>query len=405
MPVYFNLFSEEDLDYLNSLSQVLEAKARLERSSIVYFSIPLTDAVRHALKERLGLDLASNSEIPMRWIKGDTPSHVDTGSKPFENTYLAYINETSGQFILGSDSYTIAKNTAFVFNEGLRHETIDTGSSPRLLLGPMNEFASPVGAPSAISYYDNYADAYNQTGNTIAIQTTDFVLGNITSGDIGSFTQWRIAYVYGLQPYEYPTGAYNNGTDITTLGVKAGYSYFVYPSAPCFLDGTQVLCRVDDIDTYVPIESIKVGTLVKTSLNGYKRVEIIRKGVIQNLGDNSRVQNRLYKCTPANYPDLVEDLYITGCHSILVDNFTDLERANTINQLTRVFITDKKYRLMAWLDERAEPWNMDGNYTIWHLALENADVKMNYGIYVNGGLLVESCCIDFLKNKSNMVDI
>jgi hypothetical protein len=58
---------------------------------------------------------------------------------------------------------------------------------------------------------------------------------------------------------------------------------------------------------------------------------------------------------------------------------------------------------MAHIDERAEPWNAEGEYTIWHVALEHADERMNYGVYVNGGLLVESCSINFLKNKSNMI--
>ena len=58
---------------------------------------------------------------------------------------------------------------------------------------------------------------------------------------------------------------------------------------------------------------------------------------------------------------------------------------------------------MACVDERAVPWNSKGIYTIWHFALENNDEKMNYGVYANGGLLVETCSINFLKKKSNMV--
>jgi hypothetical protein len=85
-----------------------------------------------------------------------------------------------------------------------------------------------------------------------------------------------------------------------------------------------------------------------------------------------------------------------------VSAITDTQREDTIKQLGRIFVTDKKYRLMASVDERAEPWNSEGSYTIWHFALENTDEKMNYGVYANGGLLVESCSIHFLKNKSNM---
>jgi hypothetical protein len=54
------------------------------------------------------------------------------------------------------------------------------------------------------------------------------------------------------------------------------------------------------------------------------------------------------------------------------------------------------------VDELAEPWNSKGAYTIWHFALENNDERMNYGVYANGGLLVETCSIMFLKKKSNM---
>jgi hypothetical protein len=67
-----------------------------------------------------------------------------------------------------------------------------------------------------------------------------------------------------------------------------------------------------------------------------------------------------------------------------------------------MYVTDKKYRLMACVDKRAEPWNSEGAYPIWHFALEHSDERMNYGVYVNGGLLVETCSIQFLKSKSNM---
>ena len=68
----------------------------------------------------------------------------------------------------------------------------------------------------------------------------------------------------------------------------------------------------------------------------------------------------------------------------------------------KLFVTDKKYRLMACLDDRAEPWNSKGEYTIWHFALENDNEAVNYGVYANGGLLVETCSIRVLKYKSNM---
>lgn len=396
--IFYELFPEEEINYIINLPQVLEAKTKLDTTSVVYFTIPLTDSIRNSLMNRLSLDLSTVNEIPMRWMKGDVSPHIDSGVTPFENTYLAYMNTNEGEIVIDNTHYSISENTAFVFNEGLMHYTQNTGTEPRLLLGPMNEFAEPVGA--TITYYDNYADAYAQNGNSIAYQGTTWILNdpNWLSGNLYGYTAWRVAYVYGGT---IPTGVYNNGFDLATLGLGS-YGFYVYPEIPCFLEGTTVLCQIDGVDKYVPIENIESGTLVKTNIDGYKKVEVIGKGDIDNPGHKERIENRLYKCSTTNYPELSQDLFITGCHSILVDTITDTQREKLTNQLGRIFVTSNKYRLTAFVDERAEPWDSEGIYNIWHLALENPDVKMNYGIYVNGGLLVETCSINFLKNRSNM---
>ena len=170
----------------------------------------------------------------------------------------------------------------------------------------------------------------------------------------------------------------------------------------CFLQGSTIICLVDGAEQYILIEHLVKGTLVKTSLHGYKPVVLVGKGTIHNPGNDERTENRLYKCSVAKYPQLKDDLYITGCHSILEFPITEKQKEAIINQMGRLFVTDLKYRLMACIDERAEPWNSKGEYTIWHIALENSDELMNYGIYANGGLLVETCSIWFLKHKTNM---
>jgi hypothetical protein len=149
MSVYSNVFSDEDVRQLNALSVVLDAKARLQQTRVVYFTIPLTPSLRASLESKMGLDLRDVTEIPMRWIQGDTPHHVDVGaSGAFENTYLVYLNDSEGEFVLGTNEYPITSNTAYVFNEGVDHKTQNTGSLPRLLVGPMNELAQPVGLPT-----------------------------------------------------------------------------------------------------------------------------------------------------------------------------------------------------------------------------------------------------------------
>jgi hypothetical protein len=499
--IYPNLLSNEELYYLNNHLNVLSAKASLDSNSsgMVYFSVPITDSLRATLQSKFGLDLSINSQIPMRWIKGDTAPHIDVGSSKFQNTYLLYLNDSPGEFIVDSQSYPIKTNSGFVFNEGLSHKTQGTGIVPRLLLGPMNELVEPVGAPTTRydiqislpapsnlvvfngyfnvfndtnivdSFYDStdpntnirsngnnggptylyysgwlcfdgggcnitkfpysygptegdynmYGTTSSSTGNIDGLGTFTFKFYNnridyyATEADAladtnsiggnnsfvigGPFTtSWRIASnSFGSSSQSV---VYSNGDVLNTDG-----HYFLYPSAPCFLEGTTVLCNLDGIEKYVPVEKIKNGTLVKTSLNGYKEVVLIGKGTIQNPGNDERTENRLYKCSTSNYPQLKEDLYITGCHSILEFPITDKQKDAAIKHLGKLFVTDKKYRIMACVDERAEPWNSKGSYTIWHFALANKDEKMNYGVYVNGGLLVETCSINFLKNKSNII--
>lgn len=171
---------------------------------------------------------------------------------------------------------------------------------------------------------------------------------------------------------------------------------------PCFLEGTKILCLNSQMkEEYIPIENIRKGHLVKTLLNGFKPVCLIGKSKISNPGVDDRIKNRLYKCSKEKYPELFEDLYITGCHSILIDELSDLQREQTLDALGDIFVTDEKYRLMAYLDERSEPYTEQGIYTIWHLALENSDYLMNYGIYANG-LLVESTSKRYMKELSGM---
>jgi hypothetical protein len=396
--LFSDILSTEDINYLKQLPEVLEAKTKLDTYTSygkVYFSISLTDSIRTALETHFGLDLSNVTTIPMRWIKGDTSPHIDTGMAKFERTHLVYLNSCPGEFVVNTTEYPILENTGYVFNEGVSHKTLNTGLVPRLMIGPMSEQAFAVGGN--LTYYPSQADALANTN--ILGGSYGYIVGIADAyGTNGGYTSWRIAS--NSSGTSSKSVVYNNGDTLIGDG-----TYNLYPSdVPCFLEGSQILCHVDGKDTYMPVEQMRPGTLVKTSLDGYKPVVMIGTGPIHNPGTDERTQNRLYKCTPANYPELTEDLFITGCHSILVDVLTDKQREETIKQLGATYVTSRKYRLMAIIDERAEPWVYAGTYTIWHFALENDDYYSNYGVYANG-LLVETCSKRYLKELSNMTII
>jgi hypothetical protein len=92
---------------------------------------------------------------------------------------------------------------------------------------------------------------------------------------------------------------------------------------------------------------------------------------------------------------------LTGAHSILVNDITDKQRADLTELGGRIFITDDKYRLMACVDDRSEPYEAEGLFTIWHFALEHTQYTWNYGVYANG-LLVETTSLRMIKEFSGM---
>jgi len=402
--IYTNVLSNEEINYLNNLPEVVDAKISLDSKSsgMVYFSVPITDSIRDTLQSQFGLDLSTRTSIPMRWIKGDTAPHIDTvastfqGASSFQNTYLLYLNDSPGKLIVDSNSYPIKANSGFVFNEGLPHETQYTENVPRLLLGPMNEFAEPVGLSAGIYYYSTQADAIARVSGLGYSGNLVFTVG--TGGPFGGFTSWRIASSSNGSSSK--AVVYNN-TDVLNSDDNTAY-YYLYPagpSAPCFLEGSKILCLVNNKDVYVPIEDIRKGMLVKTNYhNNYKPVELIGYSTVINNIDSPV----LYKCKKENYPALEEDLILTEYHAILVDHLNEIQRKNTIKKLGNIYKTQNKFRLIASVDDRAEPWTKAGKHTVWHLALQNDNIYNNYGIYANGGLLVESISLRYLKEKSNM---
>jgi alpha-tubulin suppressor-like RCC1 family protein len=167
----------------------------------------------------------------------------------------------------------------------------------------------------------------------------------------------------------------------------------------CFKSDSKILTDKG----YVPIQELRKGDLVKTLLHGYKPIDMIGKRDIYHPAISERIKDQLYQCS---HPEVFEPLVITGCHSILVENSTAVVNAEQIEKVKEVnggiYLTDGKLRLPACVDERASVYEIPGNYTIYHIALEHEDYFMNYGIYANG-LLVESCSKRYLSELSNMV--
>ena len=189
------------------------------------------------------------------------------------------------------------------------------------------------------------------------------------------------------------TNVIAGGNPVTNQGLWYSSNYV------CFKIDTKILTDKG----YIPIQNLKKGDLVKTCLHEYVPIHAIGVKEIYHPNVSERINNQLYECTSKNCPELFENLIITGCHCILVDNFKDDIQKESVKNLYNgeIFVTDGKYRLPACIDERTNVYENEGTHTVYHLALENDNYSMNYGIYANG-LLVESCSKRYLIEKSNM---
>ena len=197
-------------------------------------------------------------------------------------------------------------------------------------------------------------------------------------------------------------------TATNAAGSSAPSSAFPMTTAPapsrpaCFLKGTQILCLNSSLkEEYIPIEKIRPDMLVKTSTKSYVKVVVVGKAKFKNPNSDRRCLDRLYRLPKKNYPELKEDLILTGNHSILVENMTDEEKRLTIMLVNKIYVTTGMYRLLAHVDWRAEPYLNPGIHEVWHLALENENYVCNYGVYANG-LIAETSSLRNLIEFSDM---
>lgn len=360
------ILTEEQIEAIVNSQHVLMAKERLATSNTVRFTMDLPTDVHATLQESLGLDLPE--QVPMRWIQGDTPSHADAGQSVFERTHLVYLTDSIGEFYLGNESFPICKGESFVFPHGTLHGTAHTGTTPRLMIGPMSEDADPVGANGI--YYclsQNNALAYV----SFVIDPDNYTIQ--PPGVVGGYANWKIAS--NSTGTSSQAGVYNEGDVLNSVG-----AYFLYPEGViCFGKGSMIQCEGGS----VPVEELKVGMKVKTLKHGYKAVTLLGTSVIRNPAGSERIRDRLYI-----YPK--ENLVLTGGHSVLLDTISGEQLARIKDSFGKIHFTEGKIRLLAMDDDEAEPYLKKGPFPIYNFVLEAPNEHTNYGVFANGKLVESS---------------
>jgi hypothetical protein len=169
----------------------------------------------------------------------------------------------------------------------------------------------------------------------------------------------------------------------------------------CFLEGTKLYAHVHDKDLYVNIEDLRSGDILNTYLHGKKAIKFIGKDTLFNNPDK---WNGCLKKFPKS-GDMTDDLFITGAHSLLVDELSEKES----DGIMAIYGTtdrkiDDKFMLNAWVSEKAEPVLVAEFFTIYHVVLEHDDDEdKKYGIWANGVLAESQCEKHFLKGTHKLL--
>jgi hypothetical protein len=261
----------------------------------------------------------------------------------------------------------------------------------------------------------NFADGLNFTTisnyafgfNTELISITMYKsVTNLTTFEFGSiFGGCTKLLVAGPGPYQGTLYTDAVAGDVVydyffPAGTNGYYVNYVdlSPDPICFKEGSKILTDKG----YIAVQDLRNGDQVKTVSSGFKKIEHIGFSKMYNNANETRSKDKLYRCSTSEYPELTEDLIVTGCHSILVKSFKDHEQMEKTQEvLGRICVTEKHYRLPACVDERTKIFEEEGVHTIWHFSLEHSDYYMNYGVYANG-LLVETTSNRMMVELSGM---
>ena len=324
---------------------------------------------------RNGVPLLSNDNIhyygPCWESRSASNNYGDNGNYQGNTTTVVEGSNIKGEYVSITSPYGIIMKSYSLISSN--YNGVSTPASGWVIAGS-NDNGITYTTVDIITNHPLPLAGYNlfNISNTISYTTYIIIITNITSG----------------------TGAAN-------IGTWNIYSPIINENPPCFKIDTKILCYKDNYEKYIPIQNIRKGDYVKTLSNGYVKVDIIGKSYIYNNGNKLRTKEKLYKYTIKDYPEIIEDLIITASHAILVKKLSNNEINKTIELFSNIYITNNYYRLMSIVNNKIEPYNCEGTFEIWHLALENDDYFTNYGIYANG-LLVESCCKFYLKELSFM---
>ena len=184
---------------------------------------------------------------------------------------------------------------------------------------------------------------------------------------------------------------------LTNNNLPYNYNYNSLTVSPvsCFNYDTKILCLNKNLEEeYVPIQQLRRGDFVKSYLHGYRKIDCIGQNRILN--DPTHMASCMFKMEKTEENGLIEDLIVTGTHSIMVDKLSERQAAQQKRYgLYKQF--DNKKLLAAGISPLFQPIQNIDVYTYYHFTLENdGDNDKRFGVWANGMLTETSSKNRFL---------
>ena len=106
--------------------------------------------------------------------------------------------------------------------------------------------------------------------------------------------------------------------------------------------------------------------------DGLLPIKFVGKLSFFNQTTEERINAHLYKLNKKDFPELIEDLYITGGHPLLMDDVDEETKKKLFDmaEMGAPIITEGKYRIFSLINPKAELWNDAGIKEIYDIVLK-----------------------------------
>jgi hypothetical protein len=145
---YTDVFTSDEISVITSLDSVIDAEKNISYPYSPHsfcFTAELPDSIKETIKTKIGLDLFNVSDVPMTFLKGDFLEKIYKGESDFDNVYIIYLTNTTGDIHINMKRVEIRKGNACVFQSGSKCEIMGACCVPwylslqYLMIGPMSE--------------------------------------------------------------------------------------------------------------------------------------------------------------------------------------------------------------------------------------------------------------------------